>query len=82
MDMNVEPIEIMKEDGSFVMSAKRRRGKEDDKSALGQRLVTFQGVHCLHVASNIALVLGPSSTRSDTFERLGLCVVHSTRNRI
>jgi hypothetical protein len=75
MDMNVEPVEAIKEDESLITSARRKRGGKDDIIGMEQKNITYEGVHCLHMGLHIALVLGPTSSRSGIFERLGICYV-------
>ena len=70
--MDVEPIETVKEDGSLTTAARRRRGEENDITVLEQQYITYEGVNCLHMGSHIALILGPTSSRSGIFERLGI----------
>jgi hypothetical protein len=74
VDVNVEPIEVMKEDGSVITSARRTRDEEDKKAVSKSQYMRYEGVYCLRMGSNIALVLGPTSSRSEIFERLGLCL--------
>jgi hypothetical protein len=75
IDTDLEPIKFVKEDGSVLISARRRRGEVRNTTAVSQQCFTYEGLYCLNVGSPVALVLGLTSLQSGTFERLGLCVL-------
>jgi hypothetical protein len=77
MDADLEPMEILKEDRSVLVSARRRRGEINDTTKELEHC-TYGGLRCLLVASPVALLLGRTSSKSGVFERLGLCVLVGT----
>jgi hypothetical protein len=77
LDADVESVDVLREDGGVEISA-RRRGEVNGRTALGQECFTYEGLHCLYIASRTALVLGLISAQSGTFERLGICVLDKT----
>jgi len=75
MDMDVEPVESFRDEESLTTSARRRRSKMDDVVGPKQEYVAYGGVHFLHMGLHTILILGPTSSQSGIFERLGICYV-------
>lgn len=75
MDMDVEPVESFRDGESLKTSARRRRSKMVGVIGPQQENVAYEGVHCLHMGLHIVLILGPTSSQSGIFERLGICYV-------